>query len=1197
MPTSTIDNGIPDDVQRQSRVQDTLVHPNPVLFNAQEHRPAIPNYEVLDELGRGGMGVVYRARDIRLKRHVAIKMLLDPEFASPEQRLRFKIEAEAVAQLRHPNIVQVYELGELTGSSIAHPYMVLEYVDGPTLFRYMRQRTFTEREIAALMITLARAIQHAHDHGLIHRDLKPANILLHQDPLPESGSLEMNRVLDFTPKITDFGLVKALVFDGEVRRDLTRPELMVGTPQYMAPEQANPAPHALSCSVDIYSLGVIFYELLTGRLPFDDRDILRMLMEVQTQEAPSPRKIKPAVSVDLATICMKCLNKVPEQRYSSAAALADDLTRFLNHEPIHARPLSEWQKTVKWVRRHPLVASLVTLLFCVITIGLIVIGILWRRAESDRQIAQTESQEASWARDEAKKAAQNAREAELVAKAAEAEAKRQEQAAQRSLYFSKVAQADLLLQQGLLDRPLSILNSTNRLIRDEDPRSWEWYYLRQQCNTMESVNIQSNDYVQQVRFHPKKDILLSIEGAEYFADYKPNDFPARLLLHKTDGDKLRQAFKTAFVSPLPLRQLYLLKDGEYAIVGDSQHQLTLINVSEAIKGKSPVWKLPHFQLHAVANDAGLVLLWKENGEVLELYDVEKKQVIDSLKLPTAIHMACISSDGQRIGYALKNNQLNCWDRKQQKVIWTKSLTVPARQLAMNGNGTEFICLDISDTVRWEHVDQGRTLYQGQYRYYDFIRLSADAIALAIIAHGEQGDDVHVYRKGVDGQVRPIPYVLHEHRGTVRNVEFSQDSNQLLSFGSDAIVRLWDISDASRSSGSVLHRYNGHLAQVQTAAFSPHSSMIASGGIDANIMYWRTDVSISRDRRFMAELECGGEWISDYRFVRDTPWLAVYQHQQGKLVLLDMNTRQVVKKFMLPEASNEFRAPRYDIHFSPDGKRLAILNKLHNQVLVYNTLQGTLLWKTPSSSLRYFWLAFSGDGKRLLSAGHFPNPTTPGKPIPFLSGYQVWDVASQQLIVENKVEGFSNSWTINHDGTRLAAALRTREQSQLGMFTVEGAVKELWRKPINFRYLTSLAFSPDGLSLAGVNFVPERNEVALWSVATGDFRWKHFSNYESTQVTFTRDSKRVLTIGYASDIIMHDSQTGREVLSFRSHGIPRLNDYSLSPRIVFNHDETILAAHSWEGTLSFWHAFNKEAYDKNPQAFEKTRVLKWEAGEE
>lgn len=1195
MPNSTIDNGLPDDVQQSSisgSAYDTRLLSDKILFNAQIHRPAIPNYEVIDELGRGGMGVVFRARDIRLKRHVAVKMLLDPEFASPEQRLRFKIEAEAVAQLRHPNIVQVYELGELAGSSIAHPYMVLEYVEGPTLFRYMRQHTFTERESALLMITLARAIQHAHDHGLIHRDLKPANILLQQEPVPESGSTELNRLLDFTPKITDFGLVKALVYDGEVRRDLTRPELMVGTPQYMAPEQANPAPHALSCSVDIYSLGVIFFELLTGRLPFDDHDVLRMLMEVQTQEAPSPKKFKPTVSVDLATICMKCLSKTPEQRYHSAAALAEDLSRYLNNEPIHARPLSEWQRAVKWVRRHPLVASLTGLLFSVITAALVVSSFFWRQAEKERATAQIESHEASLARDIARSTAKTAKEAEQVAKLAETEAKLHEKAAHRSLYFSTVAQADLLVRQGQLARPVNILNSTDSLIDVADVRSWEWYYLRQQCNPMYAVNFASKEYVQQIVYHPKLDVVLSIEGAEFYAADQPDQFPARLLINRYDPKLDKHFFKTPFVSSLPLRHLYLLKDGDYAIVADLENQLTLVDVNQAMEGTSNSLKLPRAKHHAIASKAGLVLLWNENDKKLDLYDVVKQQVVDTVTAPAGIARACISSNGQRIAYSLQNSLVECWDRQQKKAVWTKTMNGPLRSIQLNGNGSEMICLETSDTVYWEQVDPIKQLYRGQFQSYDHVQFTDDGSALALIVRREQGDDVHVYCKLKDGTIKPIPYVLHGHRGSIRGLVFNPENTLLASYGSDATVRVWNVDVTSRQAGELLLRFSGHLAQVLSASFSPHNKLIATSGIDANIMFWQLDQSIQRDHRSMHDLGCGGEWISDYRFVHGTNWLAVFQHQQGKLALLDMTTRTIARTFMLAEAANDFRAPRYDIQFSPDGKHLAVLNKLHNQVLVYDTVEGKLLWKTPVSPYRYYWLAFSGDGRRLLSAGHFTNPKTPGRPIPLLSGFQVWDITSQKLISENdKIEGFSNSWVLNHDGTKVAGSLRTRSESYLTMYNITLKASQVWRKTVSFRNLVSLAFSPDGEALAGVNFEPERNFVALWSVTTGERRWRQFGNFEATQVAFTRDSKRVLTLGYTSDIMIHDSLTGREVLGLSNHGKPRINDYSLSPRIVLNQDDTILATHSWDGTISFWHAFNKQAYDKNPAIFEKTKPIK------
>jgi eukaryotic-like serine/threonine-protein kinase len=1180
---STIDGLSEDALRRSSHGPDTDINAAPLLFNAKLHRPAIPNYEVLEELGRGGMGVVYKARDARLKREVAIKMLLDPEFASPEQRLRFKIEAEAVAQLHHPNIVQVHELGELAGTTIAHPYMVLEYVEGPTLFRYMRQRTFTEREVAALLITLARAIQHAHDHGLIHRDLKPANILIQLEDVPESGSTELNRLLDFTPKITDFGLVKALVFDGEGRRDLTRPELMVGTPQYMAPEQANPSPHALSCSVDIYSLGVIFYEMLTGQLPFDDQDILRMLMEVQTQEAPSPRKVKPAVSVDLATICMKCLNKLPEQRYHSAAALADDLSRFLNNEPIQARPLSEWQRVIKWAKRHPMVASLVGLLFGVISVGLVVIGVFWRQAEAERQNAESESREASWARDEARKAA-------ITAKDAAQDAKKQEQAAQSALYYNKVAQADLLLRQGQLARPISILNSAHRAVDTNDVRSWEWYYLRQQCNTMEYIDVQSKHYVYQVAYHPRKDLLVSIEGAELFQNENPWDFPARLMLHQGDDDKHMRVYKVAYQSPVPLRYLYLAKDGKYAIVANYKNQLTAIDIDEAAEGSGtkPI-PLPVFQHHTVASQAGQVLLWNEGGNTLTVFDVELQKKVDEIPLPSALHVANISSDGKRIVYGLKNHEVTCYDRASKKVLWSKTFAHPARALRLNATGQEMVCLLSNENMLWENVEKSQTLLQASFPGYDYVKLSDDGTALAVIIRGDPGDVVHVYRQGASGQVKPLPLALVEHRGNIIDVSFSQDGQQLLTFGSDMVVRLWDINE--KGSGHCLFRHVGHQAQVMTAALSPHTKTIASGSMDANIMYWRTDYSLTRDRLNLSQcLEVGGEWISNYRFIAGTNLLATFEHQRGNLALIDMTTRKMVKKTLLAAAANNFRAPRYDNVFSPDGKLLAVLNKLQNQVLVYDTLEGKLLWTTPTKTIRYFYLAFSGDNKRLLSAGHFPLPEG-NKPVPFLSGYQVWDVTEQKLVHEGKVDGYSHSWNINHDGTRLVAGLRTKDDRVLTLLDVTQGGKEVFRKKVKYRMLVSVAFSPDGKWIAGVNFEPERNNVALWNSTTGEMKWEQFSNFESVDVAFTRDSKRVLHVGYLSDISMHETESGRDVLSFPHHGKPRQGDYALNPRIVFNQDESMMVTHSWDGNLSIWHAFSKEAYDKNPLAFEKVVMQK------
>src|SRR5262249_26441372 len=292
--------------------------------------PAVPGYEVITELGRGGMGVVYQARQCSLKRPVALKMILAGLHADSTARVRFRTEAEAVARLSHPNIVQSYEVGEHDG----RPFLSLEYVDGGSLLRKVAGTAQPEGEAARLVETLARAVHYTHQHGVLHRDLKPNNVVL---------------TADGTPKITDFGLAKVLDAD----LGPTRTETLLGTPSYMAPEQAAGDGRKVGTSADVYSLGAIFYELLTGRAPFQADTPLSTLEQVRTQEPVPPRRRRPSVSVDLETICLRCLEKEPGKRYPTALALADDLHRFLQGQPIRARPVPVWQRLWRAARRDP----------------------------------------------------------------------------------------------------------------------------------------------------------------------------------------------------------------------------------------------------------------------------------------------------------------------------------------------------------------------------------------------------------------------------------------------------------------------------------------------------------------------------------------------------------------------------------------------------------------------------------------------------------------------------------------------------------------------------------------------------------------------------------------------------------------------------------------------------------------------------
>jgi serine/threonine protein kinase/formylglycine-generating enzyme required for sulfatase activity/tetratricopeptide (TPR) repeat protein len=326
--------------------------------------PAVAGYEVLGELGRGGMGVVYKARQVRLGRVVALKVLLAGAHAGALDLARFKAEAEAVARLSHPNVVQVYEVGEDRGCS----YLALEYVAGGSLAAKLRGTLLPAGEAARLVETLARAVHAAHEHGVVHRDLKPANVLLTDDG---------------TPKIVDFGLARRL----DAATLHTQTGTVLGTPDYMAPEQAEG--RAAGPAADVHALGALLYQMLTGRPPFLADNALDTLLRVRLDEPVPPSVLRPRLPRDLGIICLKCLRKDAGQRYPSALALADDLRRFRAGEPIRARPISRAERLWRWCRRNPAVAALgsAAVLLLLAVAGVSSVSALWLRQERNAVLA------------------------------------------------------------------------------------------------------------------------------------------------------------------------------------------------------------------------------------------------------------------------------------------------------------------------------------------------------------------------------------------------------------------------------------------------------------------------------------------------------------------------------------------------------------------------------------------------------------------------------------------------------------------------------------------------------------------------------------------------------------------------------------------------------------------------------------------
>src|SRR5262245_43051882 len=300
------------------------------------------DYELLEQIGRGGQGVVFRARQKSLNRTVALKVISLGQWASKAHLKRFRREAEAAAGLDHPSIVPIYEVGERDGSC----YFSMKFVEGGQLDEVVRRSPMSIRQAVELIAKVARTVHYAHEHGILHRDIKPGNVLL--DAKGE-------------PHLTDFGLARLVECESSVTHTLD----VLGTPSYMAPEQAMGNNAAVSSMTDVYGLGAVLYQLLTGQPPFADSTTYETIKLLEGTEPRPPRLLNPKVDRDLSTICLKCLEKDPKRRYSSALALAEDLERWLKHEPILARRIGPVARARKWVRRNPtsalLTASLIAL--------------------------------------------------------------------------------------------------------------------------------------------------------------------------------------------------------------------------------------------------------------------------------------------------------------------------------------------------------------------------------------------------------------------------------------------------------------------------------------------------------------------------------------------------------------------------------------------------------------------------------------------------------------------------------------------------------------------------------------------------------------------------------------------------------------------------------------------------------------------
>jgi serine/threonine protein kinase/WD40 repeat protein len=753
--------------------------------------PVVPGYELLEELGRGGMGVVYRARQTSLQRSVALKMLLTSALQTEGALARFRTEEEALAQLQHPHIVQIYEIGEHEG----RPFFALEYVAGPSLARYLDGRPQGSRPAAGLVEVLARAVDFAHQRGIIHRDLKPANVLLQRSDEKAAGrpGPADPRLLssDFIPKITDFGLAKFVCNGeptGEGRRDLTETGTILGTPSYMAPEQAGGARKGrrVGRAADVYALGAILYELLTGRPPFQGETALDTLRQVTYLDPVSPRRLQPGVHRDLETICLKCLEKEPKNRYSGAGDLADDLRRFLDGEPTRARPLGPVGRAWRWCRRRPVVSALLAVsaalaLALVVSVLLYNARLQYALADADRE---SEARRQLLVRALVTLGMQSLDEEDyftrllLITEALRLDADGPERERNHRVQVATVLRqcprlTGLLVGEGPV------------LCTGPDPGgSWV-------------VAVRGGDRVVRVR-----DVLT---GRPLGPDLE-HDAPVDLAVFRADGRSLATICADGAVRVWDVRsgkagapvlqqggavdKLALHPGGRVLITrrGPASIQLWDVTTGERLTLRG----LPDDPLrYAMPSDDARWAFIVDADQTGRVWDAATGRPVGSpLTLGHDVATASFSADGRRVALAGIDFGVRAWEVATGKPLGGPLRPAgPVRRMSFNTSGDQLITAGVGDTAQVWEVKTGRLL-AASLRHKGAIREVRFGPQSRLVVTAGSDNAARVWDATTGETVTP-PL---RHNGSVVFADFSPDGRQVVTAGADGTVRLWELAE-------------------------------------------------------------------------------------------------------------------------------------------------------------------------------------------------------------------------------------------------------------------------------------------------------------------------------------------------------------------------------------------------------------------
>jgi WD40 repeat protein/tRNA A-37 threonylcarbamoyl transferase component Bud32 len=950
----------------------------------------VGDYELIEQIGYGGMGIIYKARQISLQRLVALKMIRPDRLASPADVLRFRSEAEAAAGLDHPNIAPIYEVGEHEGEH----YFSMKLIEGGSLAEHLARPAMDLPIGMRLLMTVARAVHYAHQHGVLHRDLKPANILLDAEGRPH---------------VTDFGLAKRLgLKPGE--ESLTQQGMIVGTPSYMAPEQAD-GQASVSTAADVYSLGAILYELLTGRPPFRASTPLDTLVQLRQQEPTAPRRLNRRVDCDLETVCLKCLHKEPHRRYPSAEALADDLKRWLRGEPVHARPVGRFRRAAKWARRRPALA----LLMGVLLVGVAGVIWQWRRAVAGYQ-------------------------------------KEHDTAYARTIGLSY---AEWLAGNADPDR---LLNEC-----DPESRGWEWHYLHRLFQVRRPATLNGHaDGVLSVAISPDG---CRIASASADGVIKVWDRQSQREIHTLSGHAA--AIKVVAFSPDGRQLASGSDDGDVrlwdvvrgekvlawrghalgvtglafdpngkrlASTGKGELWPGELTVWDAGKGAALAGKTWHTALAAVAfspDGRRLVTSGEEqsSGAIVVAWDVATLEPIGNFKGQIRRNVrwtsVAFSADAQWVAAGSPAGLVRVWDgEKAQEFLSPTDASVSG--VAFSSRDGRIIAAATADnTIRGWFTRSGMPAFtlRGHRGGVTAVACSSDG---AFLASGSLDRTVKLWdirRRDDDLTLRAtagytsvafspagtylastpsdkalliwdmttgkaVARLLHLPE-SVNGLAFSADGAQLACAGSDGVVRIREVP-SGRETGFL----QGHSGSVNAVAYHSDGARLASAGEDGTVRVWEVPSGVE-----LLCLRSHDGAVHAVAFSPDGNRLAS-AGEDGVVRAWDPGTGKELL------ALNADRGPVFAVAFNADGRRLATAGK-DEIVRVWDAAGGKLLQPLRGHMGAVRGLAY-GPGGRLASVGDD-------------KAVRLWDPAGHDLLALRGHKDVVRAVAFSPDGHQLASA--------------------------------------------------------------------------------------------------------------------------------------------------------------------------------